>query len=93
LQEILASRVTVQTLSAANQLREFARRQGLGALRGEYIPTAKNGLVRDHYARLGFTQLGGDDAGRTFWELRVDEGWTPQATFLTETHFRAANPD
>jgi FkbH-like protein len=67
-----------------NHLCEFARGRGLVALRGEYIPTAKNGLVRDHYASLGFTELGSDDSGRTTWEYRVDEGWTPLATFITE---------
>ena len=33
-----------------------AQAQALGAERlvGEYIPTKKNGMVRDHYAKLGF---------------------------------------
>src|SRR5258708_39351800 len=36
----------------------------LGARRlvGEYIPTKKNGMVKDHYARLGFTAIDTDDA-------------------------------
>jgi FkbH-like protein len=67
-----------------NHLCEFAGAKGLRAVRGEYIPTAKNGLVRDHYANLGFTQLTLDDSGHTTWELRLHEGWTPPATFITE---------
>lgn len=67
-----------------NHLAEQARARGLSALRGEYIPTAKNGLVRDHYANLGFARSGGDDSGRTTWILRLDDGWTPFPTFITE---------
>ena len=39
-----------------------ARRMGCARLIGEYIPTAKNGMVRDHYAKLGFvvTELAAD---------------------------------
>lgn len=35
-----------------------ARRAGCARLVGEYIPSAKNGMVADHYARLGFAALG-----------------------------------
>jgi FkbH-like protein len=37
--------------------------KGFGAARlvGQYIPSAKNGMVKDHYIRLGFTAL---DAGQ-----------------------------
>ncbi len=68
-----------------NRLCEIARSRGLRALRGEYIPTAKNGLVRDHYARLGFTQLDRDDSGHTTWEFRLEEGWAPIETHITES--------
>src|SRR5439155_788151 len=34
-----------------------ARRLGAKALIGEYRPTAKNGMVREHYAKLGFAKL------------------------------------
>jgi FkbH-like protein len=68
-----------------NRLCEFARDQGLRAVRGEYIPTAKNALVRDHYANLGFTQLTCDDNGHSTWEFPLDESWTPVATFITES--------
>ena len=39
-----------------------AQRMGCARLIGEYIPTAKNGMVRDHYAKLGFvvTELAED---------------------------------
>ncbi len=32
-----------------------ARELGIKRVIGEYLATAKNGMVKDHYARLGFT--------------------------------------
>jgi len=34
-----------------------ARRRGCKRIVGEYIPTAKNQMVKDHYKNLGFTEL------------------------------------
>lgn len=39
---------------ALNQLVALAKEQQCSILAGEYIPTAKNGLVKDHYKNLGF---------------------------------------
>ena len=47
-----------------------ARARGLVRLVGEYIPTAKKGLVRDLYERLGFTKL---DDGRFALEVSAFE--------------------
>ncbi len=67
-----------------NQLAEIVRSRGLKTLRGEYIPTPKNDLVREHYATLGFTKVG-EDGGRTLWELPIDDQWTPRETFIKES--------
>lgn len=51
---------------------EAARQRGLQALHGRYLPTAKNGLVREHYPRLGFEPVpapAGAIAGETHWRL------------------------
>jgi FkbH-like protein len=70
-----------------NHIAAAARERGLAAIKGEYIATAKNGLVRDHYSSLGFTRVGnGDESGHTWWELRLDNGWEPISTFITEIH-------
>jgi FkbH-like protein len=37
-----------------NEIVSLAKQHGCGRIVGEYIPTAKNGLVKDHYASLGF---------------------------------------
>jgi predicted enzyme involved in methoxymalonyl-ACP biosynthesis len=39
-----------------NTLAGFAKNRGFRYLKGEYLPTAKNEMVRDHYANLGFSQ-------------------------------------
>jgi predicted enzyme involved in methoxymalonyl-ACP biosynthesis len=36
---------------------------------GEYLPTAKNGMVRNHYADLGFEALDSDSSGKSRWVL------------------------
>jgi FkbH-like protein len=38
---------------------EIAGQQQRDSLIGEYLPTAKNGLVKDHYRRLGFAEFDG----------------------------------
>lgn len=40
-------------------LAEHAKKQRITALIGEYIPTAKNALCKDMYAREGFADIGG----------------------------------
>jgi FkbH-like protein len=59
-----------------------ARTLGATRLIGVYRPTAKNGMVRDHYRRLGFAPSGEPDVeGGTEWVLAL-EGWTRLATAI-----------
>jgi FkbH-like protein len=67
-----------------NELVAIARARGLEGITGEYIPTAKNALVKDHYESLGFVKTGEDGAGRTTWRLSIDEAWTPKTHFIEE---------
>jgi FkbH-like protein len=39
---------------ALNTIAREATEQGATELLGEYLPTAKNGMVKEHYAKLGF---------------------------------------
>ncbi len=50
-----------------------ARRLGCARLVGTYVPTAKNGMVRDHYARLGFTVMTVDEDGGSVATLDLDD--------------------
>jgi FkbH-like protein len=40
-----------------NNIVRFANENGFVALRGEYLPTVKNAMVKDHYANLGFNKM------------------------------------
>jgi FkbH-like protein len=46
-----------------------ARGANIQTLTGVYRPTEKNGLVRDHYRRLGLTQTGELSDGTTLWAM------------------------
>ena len=37
-----------------NTITNFAKEKGFSLLKGEYLPTAKNEMVKDHYEKLGF---------------------------------------
>jgi FkbH-like protein len=67
-----------------NSIVEQANHRGLKRIVGEYIPTPKNGLVRDHYQSLGFTQIDEDSGETTRWQLLVD-GWKPLPHFIRES--------
>mgnify|MGYP001557197678 CR=1 FL=1 len=54
------------------ELVSAARKRGLRRLVGTYIPTARNGLVEDHYAKLGFSLLERREDGTTVWEFPTD---------------------
>jgi len=48
-----------------------ARQQGIKRLLGVYIPTERNQLVEEHYAKLGFTHEATDPDGNSHWSLTV----------------------
>ena len=80
---LMSCRVLGRGVEAASLgvLFEFAARRGARVLVGEYRPTAKNGLVRDHYAKLGFAPVPappGAATGATFWRLELDSAPVPQ---------------
>src|SRR5262249_28728445 len=64
-----------------NHLCDAARARGLCCIRGEYIPTAKNGLVRNHYAELGFSQIEANPNGHTIWQLPLAD-YEPLSNFI-----------
>jgi len=67
------------------QILAVAREHGLKRILGEYVPTAKNALVKEHYGKLGFAKIWTGDDGHTKWELAAGgEEQTPK------THIRLA---
>jgi FkbH-like protein len=67
-----------------NEIVRLARVRGAAAVKGVYLPTAKNGMVRDHYATLGFTIVE-DTAERREFSLDT-AGYAARPT-----HIRVAN--
>jgi FkbH-like protein len=57
---LMSCRVLKREMEMAmlDALVERAHEAGLKRLRGRYIPTKKNGMVADHYPRLGFQTMG-----------------------------------
>jgi len=76
---LMSCRVLKRNVEAylLNDLAAAARARGLKRLTGEYIPTAKNVLVKNHYASLGFKQTQAGADGHTRWELSIGEEWSP----------------
>ncbi|MFN8640372.1 MAG: HAD-IIIC family phosphatase [Candidatus Binatia bacterium] len=62
---------------AMNSVVDFARQHGYRAVVGHYLPTAKNAMVKDFYARFGYAKVGEGEAGDTVWRLEVSS-YVPQ---------------
>lgn len=77
---VLNRRLEEQVL---NVLHAVAREQGIRRLVGLYRPTAKNGMVKDHYRKLGFTLADENDDVAT-WVLEVD-GYQPRSVPIAVT--------
>jgi FkbH-like protein len=70
-------------LAMMNALVERIRQRGARELLGEYLPTARNGMVADLYSRLGFEPVSRDEGcGATRWSLQLDR-YVPHSTFIT----------
>ncbi len=78
---VLGRQVEPTTL---NLIARQAARLGARRLVGEYIPTKKNGMVKDHYAKLGFVVMETDAVGGTRAVLDL-AGFTPAETFIQVT--------
>lgn len=57
-----------------NTMVAVAKERGYKRIVGEYLPTAKNAMVADHYRKLGFAEVKGSASSR--WALETD-GYIP----------------
>jgi FkbH-like protein len=65
-----------------NQVVEIAQKTGCKKVRAQYIPTAKNGMVKDLFSRFGFVK-GLDESECTEWEL-VPHSYQPAVTHIAK---------
>jgi FkbH-like protein len=75
---VLGRRVEQATL---NLIAAEARKLGAKRLLGDYIPTSKNGMVRDHYLKLGFEPTRVEDKGLFRAALDLSH-YVPAETFI-----------
>lgn len=80
---LMSCRVLGRQVEAAtlNLIAEQALKMGAARLIGEYRPSAKNGMVRDHYRKLGFADIGADSAGHAK-SMRDLSDFAPLESFI-----------
>jgi FkbH-like protein len=71
---VLGRQVEEATL---NLVVDEARLLGATQIIGEFLPTKKNGMVKDHYSRLGFSTVSVDESGAYRGALMLD-GYVPR---------------
>lgn len=65
------------------EILHHARAAGVRRLVGEWRPSGRNDMVRDHYGKLGFAQAGEGPDGSTLWTLSTDhEAPKPRMTVI-----------
>ena len=76
---LMSCRVLKRDMEVAmlDALAERAQALGARTLRGFYLPTRKNAMVAEHYAKLGFTLDSQADDGSAVYSLEI-AGYTPR---------------
>lgn len=84
---LMSCRVLKRGMEAAmlDSLVERAKTRNLSGIVGYYYPTAKNGMVKDLYAEMGFRQLPDTIDIGTAWYLDISENCSKKNTFITGT--------
>lgn len=67
-----------------NSVAAYAQKNGFEKVIGTYLPTEKNGLVKDFYARFGFRKTGDAPGGGSVWELKPG-AYAPKPVFFART--------
>ena len=66
---VLGRKVEIATLQ---NIIQNAKNNGADKLIGYYNKTERNGLVKDHYKKLGFNKTSGDDHNE-IWQLNIKD--------------------
>ncbi|MCF2558154.1 HAD family hydrolase [Fournierella massiliensis] len=77
---IMSCRVFKRQLEYAmfDRLVEACRQRGIKRLRGDYYPTAKNLLMKDFYATIGFEKIAEDEAGNREYLFEIPGDYQPK---------------
>lgn len=68
---------------ALHELLRICQQRGCNRLKGIYIPTERNGMVRDHFRGLGFSPAGTEE-NATAWVLESESPLAPAAHIQVE---------
>ena len=81
---IMSCRVLKRDMEYAmmDELVRKARAAGIKIIRGYYYPTAKNKMVKDFYALMGFTLVKEDDEGNRTWEFAVEDSYVNKNNYI-----------
>lgn len=52
---------------------EVCKDRGIGMIMGYYYPTAKNAVVKEFYAEMGFEKISGEKDGSTVWKFIIPD--------------------
>jgi FkbH-like protein len=80
---LMSCRVLQRTVEqlALNEIVTLCGEHGCSTVTGVYIPTQRNGMVRDHYASLGFEPAGAEGEV-TYWTLSAGTSYEPRQTYI-----------
>jgi FkbH-like protein len=70
-------------VAVLQEILAHARARGIRTLLGVYRPTSRNGMVSEHYAKLGFTLVETQPDGSVHWQLDMDETALLALYFMT----------
>ncbi len=81
---IMSCRVLKRDMEFAMMDELVAKSQaaGIKTIRGYYYPTAKNHMVENFYAQMGFTKVSEDAEGNTEWEFKVEADYQKQNQWI-----------
>lgn len=79
---LMSCRVLKREMETAmlDRLLEEAKKRGIKRILGQYLPTAKNGMVKELYGTFGFAKIS-EDGGKTLWELET-AGYVPKTKHI-----------
>ena len=82
---IMSCRVLKRDMEYAmmDELVHKAGEAGIRTIRGHYYPTAKNKMVKDFYALMGFTLTEEDSEGNRTWEFKVEDDYEDKNHYIS----------
>lgn len=90
---LMSCRVLGREMEVAmfDALIELCRARGIRKIIGVYIPSKKNGMVAEHYPKLGFSAADGSSAKNQRWQCEIQDAHTPKTRHIRCATAQTAN--